>query len=262
MHAQARFERSLVVLFRLPRILMLVLLVTAILAMSSGRPCPEITPAQAVEATNQTMAYLHGGRAHEGGQALGTVNASSDSDESARLELFGMFPSADVPCSSIQHGELMWHYLDDDRIDHGPYSESVMREWWIRGHGIRRLRPHTMVRVVDVVHHVRLSDIYSMGNPPTWRPTTLLSELGQGPEYEAAAPTLGESSTTATGAADTDAQQESITGTVKEKDEEVLCPSEEATLTYDEDVNKTPLPVKNQIMSRRRSIAKRKNRRE
>ena len=70
---------------------------------------------------------------------------------------------------------------------------------------------------------------------------TSLSKLRRGPEYDVAAPPLDESSAAAAGAADTDAQQACVTGTVKEKDEEVLCPSEEATLTCDEDVNKTPL---------------------
>ena len=171
MHAQVRFESSLAVLFRLPRSLMLVLLAAAILAMPSGRSCPKLTPAQVVEATNDTRAYLHSGPVREAGRALATEQTPSGSDESANPRLFGML--ADVVCPDTEHGELMWHYLDDNRIDYGPYPESVMREWWIKG---ECLWPHSMVRVSAMKHHVRLCDIYPMGNPPTWKPTTSLSE--------------------------------------------------------------------------------------
>ncbi len=188
MHAQVRFERSLVVLFRLPRALMLVLLAAAILALPSGRRCPELTPEQAAKAMNDTRAYLHSGPrrpdpghhgpVREAGRALGTDQTSSDSDESARPRLFGML--ADVACPNIEHGELMWHYLDDRRTDFGPYTETQMRKWWIEG---ERFHPDTMVRIVSVEHHVKLHDIYPMGNPPTWKPTTSLSRSRRDPEY-------------------------------------------------------------------------------
>ncbi len=214
---------------------MLVQLAAAILAMPSGRRCPGLTPAQAVEATNRTRAYLHSGPVREAGHALGTEQTPSDSDESAKPRLFGML--ADVVCPDTQHGELELHYLDDNRIDHGPYSESWMREWWIKGECIW---PRTMVRVSAMDHHVRVCDIYPMGNPPTWKPTTSLSELAQGPEHGAAASASGASSADATRAVGTAAQQDSAAATVKEKDEEILCSPEEATQTCDDDVNTPP----------------------
>jgi hypothetical protein len=146
---------------------------------------------------------------------------------------------AAVACPDIEHGELMWHYLDDRRIDFGPYTETQMRKRWIEG---ERFHPDTMVRIISVEHHVKLHDIYPMGNPPTWKPTTSLSRLRRGPEYNVAAPLLGESSAAAAGAAHIDVSQVRAAEAIKEKDEEVLCPSEEPTLTCDEDFNKTPPP--------------------
>ncbi len=162
-HAQARFERALVVLFSLPRALMLPLFVAAILAMPSTQRCPEPTPKQTAEATMQTRAYLHhgprrpdpghGDSAYGAGGTLGTDQPSSDSDESAGPRLFGMI--ADVACPDIENGQLMWHYQDDRRVDFGPFTETQMREWWIEG----KFHPDLKVRLKSMECHVELHTI-------------------------------------------------------------------------------------------------------
>ncbi len=171
---------------------MLVLLAAVILAMPSARRCPELTPEQIAKATMETRAYLHhgprqpdpghGDSVYEPSGALGTDQPSSDSDESARPRLFGML--ADVACPDIENGQLMWHYQDDKRIDFGPYTETQMRKWWIEG----EFHPDVKVRLKSVEHHVKLHEIYPMGDPPTWEKTTSLSRLRRRPEENVAAP--------------------------------------------------------------------------
>ncbi len=105
MRAQVRFERSLVVLFRATCALMLVPLAIAALAMQIG--WPRLTPAQAMQATNDARAYLSGGQA-EASHIHTARRTPSDSDESAKTRLFGMFAGA--VCPDAQPGELQWHY--------------------------------------------------------------------------------------------------------------------------------------------------------
>ena len=102
---------------------------------------------------------------------------------SKRSNSDGVGAVTDVACPNIgteasgHPGELLWHYEDLNGIEYGPFPETRMRKWWLdRGFG-----PDLLVRLPTWTHFLKLHTLYNLGVPPTWKPTTVLSEYRRRP---------------------------------------------------------------------------------
>ncbi len=197
MHESAMLERSRLrpFLFNLPPTLMLLFAaVAAIMGRYSEPPAHELAKAEAA-----ARAYLHGdnpqmlthipdvGGATPSPELVRYLGSGSDlasgSDEPAMPELFGT--NADVSCDDLgtvasgYPGQLMWYYKGIVGKEHGPYPESCMRRWWSDGEFETNALtgPNLLVKLKTWEYYLKLKTIYDLGVPPTWRRTTVLTEL-------------------------------------------------------------------------------------
>jgi hypothetical protein len=212
MHESAMLERSRLrpFLFNLPPTLMLLFAtVAAIMGRYSEPPAQELAKAEAA-----ARAYLHSdnpqmlthipdvGGATPSPERVRYLASGADlasgSDEPAMPELFGT--NSDVSCDDLgtvasgYQGQLMWYYKDIVGKEHGPYPESLMRDWWCRGEFETNALtgPNLPVKLKTWDYYLKLKTIYDLGVPPTWQPTTVLTELAA---HRGAHPPNGEEST-------------------------------------------------------------------
>ena len=66
----------------------------------------------------------------------------------------------------------MWHYQDVIGDEYGPYPETQMREWLLD----RRYGPELKVKLPSMTRFLKLHTLYTLGGPPMWEKTTLLSD--------------------------------------------------------------------------------------
>ncbi len=169
------------------RCLMRLFVAVACISAMSRHPTPANPPPPPVlraEQSARARAFVrtpdvdHSDLSRYGGPASG-----SGEQRSVDIPLFGSLnrmPSADRRTEREEHPwELNWWYGDHAYEEFVPYAESVMRRWWDEvgqdpTNVFGSYGPMLLVRLRSWSMYLPLHEIYDMGVPPTWRPSTRL----------------------------------------------------------------------------------------